>query len=498
MSPSEFSRRRFLAVSASSLALVACGEDSDSPSPVERPATPLENVPDVSEPAPLATHPPRGAHVSFTGDAHTSRSLTWFTDGDQAPVSFLEYDTVEDGMDDEAISATPLRHRIESRVEATTGVAALTHRATAGDLPADKPFRYRVGSELGGWSPVRVVEPLPVKDWSFIHYGDQGTGPLAKLVTDEVLKTPSDLVLIAGDLSYADGTQSVWDLWFDQQEALLSTRPMLAAAGNHEEKDFGGDAFKNRFTHPGKPVTSIITGDNPGSTFYSFDVNRVHFLVTTAGALINDGTLPEEMLNIEADLSLAAVRRAAGEIDFIVVMQHFPIWTDQDGRSPANPALVALEENIIVRYGVDMLLVGHDHIYQRSVPMSFGLRNPLGYVQVMVGTGGASVRLFDANGPQAWSASEFVGIGFARYRVSPGRIAVEFIGAPPLGLSDEERGQSTGEFKVEDRFEVTSRDAMACRACVQAPRNRLELAALLSDYTQTMGGRPARYIHSHG
>jgi hypothetical protein len=214
--------------------------------------------------------------------------------------------------------------------------------------------------------------------------------------------------------------------------------------------------------------------------------------------LINDGTLPEEMLNIEADLSLAAVRRAAGEIDFIVVMQHFPIWTDQDGRSPANPALVALEENIIVRYGVDMLLVGHDHIYQRSAPMSFGLRNPLGYVQVMVGTGGASVRLFDANGPQAWSASEFVGIGFARYRVSPGRIAVEFIGAPPLGLSDEERGQSTGEFKVEDRFEVTSRDAMACRACVQAPRNRLELAALLSDYTQTMGDRPAQYIHSHG
>ncbi|MBB3048109.1 3',5'-cyclic AMP phosphodiesterase CpdA [Litorivivens lipolytica] len=498
MSSSEYSRRRFLAASASSLALIACGEDSDSPSPISLtdPGPQEPTNPPVTPPA--ASHPPRGAHVSFTGHAQTSRSVTWFTDGDQAPISFLEFDSVESGMDEEAIANTPFRHRIESRVEPTTGVEALTHRASAGDLPADKAFRYRIGSDIGGWSPVRVVQPIPGDSWSFIHYGDQGTGPLAKLVTDEVLKTPSDLVLIAGDLSYADGTQTVWDTWFDQQEALLAQRPMLAAPGNHEEKDFGGDAFKNRFTHPGKPFTSIITGDNPGSSFYSFDVNRVHFLVTTAGALINDGTLPEELLNIEADLSLAAVRRAAGEIDFIVVMQHFPIWTDQDGRSPANPALVALEENIIVRYGVDLLLVGHDHIYQRSQPMSFGQVNPLGYLQVMVGTGGASIRLFDADGPQAWSVSEFVGIGFARYEVTPGKIAVEFVGAPPLGMSDKERRESTGEFKVEDRFEVTARDWLACRDCVQVPRTRMELVTLLRDYTRRLGGIRPHYHHHHG
>ncbi|WP_373092229.1 metallophosphoesterase [Zhongshania sp.] len=95
----------------------------------------------------------------------------------------------------------------------------------------------------------------------------------------------------------------------------------------------------------------------------------MHFLVTTAGALIGDGTLPKELLNIEADLASAALRRLRGKIDFIIVMQHFTIWTDQLDRSPANFSLVALEENIFMRYGVDIVIVGHDHVYQRSAPM---------------------------------------------------------------------------------------------------------------------------------
>ena len=50
---------------------------------------------------------------------------------------------------------------------------------------------------------------------------------------------------------------------------------------------------------PSKPLSSVIGQGSPGSSFYSFDYNRVHFLVTTAGALINDGTLVEEIINIE-------------------------------------------------------------------------------------------------------------------------------------------------------------------------------------------------------
>ena len=135
-----------------------------------------------------------------------------------------------------------------------------------------------------------------------------------------------------------------------------------------------------------------------------------------------------------------------------------------------DPALVLLEENILLRYGVDLLAVGHDHVYQRSEKMGFGLPNPLGYVQVLVGTGGQSIRIFDDNGPQIWSASEFVGVGYCKYFVSPGKIRGEYYGAPPLDMSDEGRQYTTGEFALRDSFEIDARSQLACEMCVLPAR----------------------------
>jgi acid phosphatase type 7 len=430
---------------------------------------------DLGTRAARAATTPRGLHVSLTGDAHSSRTVTWFTDGSAAPATVLEFDSVPAGMSAAQARALPFAFRAEGQSAPTPGVPAFTHRATAEALDPRLPMRYRVGSEAG-WSEVHIVQPTPTGDWSFVHFGDHGVNHRAVQLTQEVLQQDFDLLLLAGDLSYANGTQPVWDAWFDQVEPLLATRVTMAAPGNHEEEDDGGNTFKNRFSHPPAP-TAAVFGGNAGSTFYAFDYNRVHFLVTTAGALINDGTLPEELANIELDLSLAAARRAAGQIDFIVVMQHFTIWTDQEGRSPMNPSLVALEEDIIVRYGVDLLLVGHDHVYQRSVPMAFGLPNSLGYVQMMVGTGGASIRLFDEDGPQPWSARQFIGIGYARYEVSAGRIRGQFFGAPPLGLSESEREFARHSFERVDEFEIKARAPALARAFAVPPREPHTLLA---------------------
>lgn len=419
---------------------------------------------------------PRGLHVSLDTDAATSRSVTWFTDGVDAPRSVLEFDRVTTGMSAEDIQNQPLSMRIDARTDATPGVEAFTHRATAEGIDPDTAFRYRVGSESGGWSPVQVVQPTPRGDFRFVHFGDHGISQRAQMLTDQLMQQDFDLLLMAGDLSYANGDQPIWDQWFAQNEPLFARQVLMTAPGNHEQKDFGGDTFKNRFTHP-NPITSNIFGSNPGSTFYSFDYNRVHFLVTTAGALINDATLPEELLMIETDLALAAARRAAGQLDFIVVMQHFTIWTDQLDRSPMNPTLVALEENILVRYGVDLLLAGHDHVYQRSVPMAFGLPNPLGYVQMMVGTGGASIRLFDDDGPQTWSAKQFIGVGFCRYQVSGRSIHGQYIASPPVGMDEAGREQATGEFRVEDEFSITARGPEVARLFVHQPRSKETLLA---------------------
>ena len=496
-------KRRFLLAgigSAGVVGLTGCGGSSGSSQPVSEtpiephpappitpdPVPPADDTPpeEVVEPEPAVedpfptqgSHSPRGVHVSVTDDPYTTRTVTWFTDGTESPMSFVRYTQDASVFDELGHPIVELENSEMSETGDTFGVDALTHRATLKGLDPNLPIFYQVGSDVGGWSKIFSLTPMPREKWRFVHYGDQGVGINGQKVHDELLKHPTDLCLIAGDLSYADGDQPIWDLWFDQNEPLLANTVMMAAPGNHENKDGSfresAGAFKSRLSHP-QPNVNLL-GSNPGSTFYSFEVNRVHFLVSSAGAVIDDFSLPEELVNMEIDLSKAALRRLLGQIDFIVVMQHYPIWTDQLGRSPANFTLVGLQEQILARYGVDMLIVGHDHVYQRSAPMLYGFRNPLGYVQVMVGTGGQSVRLFDES-PQDWSESQFVGLGFATYDVEPGLIKANFWGAAPQGLEDEDRQTVTEPFSIRDTFEVKKRSFLSIRSAAVTPREPSEI-----------------------
>lgn len=406
---------------------------------------------------PTAKNGPRGIHVSWTGDPHTTRAVTWFTDGLDAVEGVVEYG--QGKLDQNAVATQEQAYDSE----------VITHRAELSGFDPEQPLRYRVRNG-DAVSAEYTLRPLPRGSFRFAHFGDHGTTEYSKAVRDGILARGSDFVLIAGDLSYANGEQAVWDRWFDQTEHLLARVPTLCCPGNHEDKDGNGAAFKTRFAQPGK------------GTFFSFDYERVHFMVSTGGALISDGTLPEELLRIELDLAQAALRRAAGEIDFIVFLQHFTIWTDEEGRSPANPTLVALEEHIMLLYGVDLLLVGHDHGYQRSKPMGLGLPLPLGYVQVCGGGGGVGIRRF--SGQQAWSAAQQRRYSFIEYAVEPGRIV-----GTTYAVDAAEDGAATGVPVEIDRFEVAARSQLARNAAVRTPR---AFDRMLAD-----AGADWRYVDAH-
>lgn len=337
---------------------------------------------------------PRGVHLSFAGDTRTTTTATWFTDGIAAPDSLVEYGPVLPGMSDDDILLEPLPLQAEGTAAATPGVAATTHRATMGGLTAGGRVRYRVGRS-GAWSPVRTFAPAPAgREFTFAHLGDNGLTANSARTWEFLEARRPDLVLIAGDLSYANGIQPVWDRWFDQIEPVAAAIPVMAAPGNHENKDSGGAAFKARMTHPG------------ANSYYAFDYANVAFVASTAGVFLSDGTIVQELAEMDRALATAAIRRAAGEIDFVAVLQHYPLWTDHESRGPLNPGLVLVEEQILQRHQVDLVLVGHDHFYERSVRMAYGQPGPAGYVQVISGGGGQS--LYDFVAPEAfqsWSAA---------------------------------------------------------------------------------------------
>lgn len=414
---------------------------------------------DCASVTPVAgTAGPRGLHVSWTDDPFTTRTITWFTDGSSDPGTVVEYGPFESGMNACEIEQHALPSRVEGSTEATYGVEALTHRATLRNVDDSKALRYRVGSAQGGWSSVRVLQPLPRDGFRFCHFADHAMSDASRAVLAGVQQRAPDFLLIAGDLSYANGEQPVWDAYFDMLDPLASQLPVMTCPGNHESKDGGGDGYRSRIAQPGK------------GTYYGFDYGRVHFCFSTGGSLLSGlagaPALLAELDWLETDLADAARRRANGEIDFIVFVQHYTIWTDDDGRDPANFTLVLLEERLLVDYGVDLLAVGHDHIYERSQPMAYGKPRDGGYVQVTQGGGGQSLYGL-VEQLAGWSAFAAVRHGFTEYAIDGTLIR----GTTYSVEDDAGKLLADGALQIIDRFEIPARSAAQKAAYAKRPKS---------------------------
>ncbi|NKF23360.1 purple acid phosphatase family protein [Solimonas marina] len=431
--------------------LTSCGGSSPSDSG----GTP--GTGDCAAATPTATAAsPRGLHVSWTDDPFTTRTVTWFTDGSDDPGTVIEYGPVEDGMSDCEIAQTAMPNRVEGSTKAVYDVDALTHSATISGLDEGKAVRYRVGSDAG-WSDVRVLQPQPRDTFRFAHFGDHATSDASRAVLAGVQARAPDFVVIAGDLSYANGEQPVWDTYFDMLDPVASRLPVMTCPGNHENKDGDGDGYRSRVSQPGQ------------GTYYSFDHGRVHFCFSTGGSLLTGVAgapdLLAELAWLETDLAAAALRRANGEIDFIVFVQHYTIWTDSDGRDPANFTLVLLEEHLLVNYGVDLLAVGHDHIYERSQPMAYGQPLAGGYVQITQGGGGQSLySLTEELG--TWAAFATLRHGFTEYAVD----ATAIRGTTYSVENDAGELLPDGELQIIDQFEIPARSATDKATYAQRPK----------------------------
>ena len=68
-------------------------------------------------------------------------------------------------------------------------------------------------------------------------------------MVEQVQSGNIDLVLHAGDISYANAFQAAWDEWFRKMELMAAYVPYMAAVGNHE-MEFNFTAYHDRFRMP--------------------------------------------------------------------------------------------------------------------------------------------------------------------------------------------------------------------------------------------------------
>ena len=231
------------------------------------------------------------------------------------------------------------------------------HMATMTDLIPGEEVTYRVGNG-GSWSNTYTFTPIvqTANHFEWISIADHGDSSEAMDVSDAIISdNNAQLVTISGDISYADGEQSSWDDWFNYQQDSMTKIPWLTAAGNHEnEPGYGFIPYEHRFDSDGEIESEIF--------WYSRDYPGVHMVFMSTEHDYNQGSTQYNWL--EQDLS--SVNRE--ETPFVIVYGHKPMYSSNSYHGSEVELRDSLED-LYFDMGVDLVIAGHDHFYERTWPV---------------------------------------------------------------------------------------------------------------------------------
>jgi acid phosphatase type 7 len=210
-------------------------------------------------------------------------------------------------------------------------------------------------------------------------------------VSDLLLAPDIDKVLPLGDLQYENGElanfQGSYDPTWGRVKPLTSP-----AVGNHEYNTAGASGYFDYFNGPGNPTGPA--GDRTKG-YYSFDIGNWHLVVLNSNCSVlgqsgcGVGSAQEQWLRAD----LTAHPRSCQ-----IAYMHHPRWaSDNDNVDRSRPALGPLFQ-ALYDHGVELLLTGHSHFYERFTPQDPNQQIDLagGIRQFVVGTGGRSTETLGA------------------------------------------------------------------------------------------------------
>jgi len=276
--------------------------------------------------------------------------------GPQAPPAHVAIATVDDP------DRTPSAQVAGRPASAASPERAATLAARIEGLEPDVTYCYRLEGHRGpltDWATLTLAPPPdPARVDRFVVVGDSGDGGAAQqALARRMASVPMDAILFLGDIAYGSGTRAqLQTRFFDVYHGLFQRVPVYSAIGNHDDASAHGQAFHDAFVLPGN------------ERWYAFDLGDVHFVVldtTQIGAA--------QAAWLEADLATASRR-------FTIVLAHHPPYTA--ARRGPSRSFQRTFVPILARHGVDLVLSGHEHHYERSQPLD-------GVVYVVSGGGGA-------------------------------------------------------------------------------------------------------------
>ncbi|MBM4342161.1 MAG: metallophosphoesterase [Deltaproteobacteria bacterium] len=318
----------------------------------------------------------RNPHMTWQRDPATTLTVTWTTEwtdlASYAPK--LLYGPAQAMCDDGRflLKSGKVAPGIGATYDATVGdkmVPVVAWTVELKDLDPDTDYVFRSGTfveldpakkkltgpELGKVGSFRTApkkgdrKPMP-----FVFAGDsRGGAPTIAVRAPTYAQIPALAWFFSGDMNTV-GTQAEWNDWFKAMQPILDRRPLMPVQGNHE---LFSDVYYNQFALPAMPGLPAEWVEHA----WALDIGNVHFVGLDSNSSDNvKGSL--EWLT--SDLKQAAADK---DIDFTIVQYHHTTYSaGPHGQTPwVKELLVPLFE----KHGVDLVINGHDHIYERSLPI---------------------------------------------------------------------------------------------------------------------------------
>jgi acid phosphatase type 7 len=354
-------------LAAGVVGLAACGNVSghvaatklgDTSNPAQR-RSPVEELRAACGDGALTTYGAKAMqrHTYLQQVTHQSAQLGWVTAGDEeGQISITNPLGGVLSLVPSAAEKDSVRHESERQMWST--VASLTpattycYQLTDGDAALTERTGLRTAPSPDSEQPVR-----------FLAFGDSGGGGSDQFsLLEQMYTVPYDLIIHTGDLAYDDGTMSQYDdTVFGVYGDLFRNIPFFPAAGNHDYKTMQGAPFREVFSLP---------GDN-GEKWYSFDWGRVHFV-----ALDTESDYATQAAWLDRDL-------AANKLPWKIVYMHRPPYSS--GAHGSDTTLRNKLAPVLRKHGVQLVLAGHDHNYERMHPQN-------GVAYVVTGGGGIGTK----------------------------------------------------------------------------------------------------------
>jgi len=302
--------------------------------------------------------------VLTVGATEAERRLAWYSDSTAQQVAQVAPAPASEGAAFPVAAATTVLPRTGTATDGQTW-----HHAELGGLAASSSYVYRVGSDVDGWSGTSSFTTGSGEGgYEFLFIGDSQIGASGDVARDQQGWTDTlaaatgrfgdaEFLVSAGDQVNTASNEAQYDAYLAPEQ--MRTLPSATNIGNH---DVGSLAYEQHFNMPnvdlayGKPREDRAGGDY----WFTYD--------DTLYISLNSNDMDDAR---HAEFTKKVIDEHGADARWTVVTFHHSVYSvashadDSDivtRRAELPPVMSDLD--------VDMVLMGHDHVYVRSYLMS--------------------------------------------------------------------------------------------------------------------------------